>query len=69
MGCNEIILSSDCMEVIIMMQDGGNSYCLARLIDDCYDLATDFPKVLFEYCNHETNSVAHEPTRIARGSS
>jgi hypothetical protein len=57
------------MEVIIMMQDGGNSYCLARLIDDCYDLATDFPKVLFEYCNHETNSVAHEPTRIARGSS
>jgi hypothetical protein len=40
----------------------------AAVIDDCYHLATDFPKVIFGFCNREAdNTAAHKVARVARG--
>jgi hypothetical protein len=61
-------MASDCLEVVNMMQEGGYSLGIAAaVIDDCYHLATEFPKVIFEFCYREANSVAHEVARVARG--
>jgi hypothetical protein len=49
MGYNRIIFSLDCMDVIKMMHEGGNSSGVAAvMLDDCYYLAYDFPRVQFE---------------------
>jgi hypothetical protein len=59
LGCNRTIMASDCLEVVNMMQKGGYSLGIAAaVIDDCYHLATEFPKVIFEFCYREENSVA-----------
>jgi hypothetical protein len=51
-----------------MMQEGGYSLGIAAaVIDDCYHLATEFPKVIFEFCYREAYSVAHEVAKVARG--
>jgi hypothetical protein len=48
MGCNQIILSLDCLEVLNILKEGSNSLSIAAaIIDDCYFLATEFPKVIF----------------------
>lgn len=67
-GCNRIILSSDCLEAVNAMVEGGSSGPAAAIFDDCYHLATEFPKIIFEHCHREANSVAHELARVARGS-
>ena len=40
----------------------------AGIFDDCYHLACDFIKVQFDHVPRESNSVAHEIARLARGS-
>lgn len=69
MGCNRIIISSDCMEVTSVMQQGGNSHGIAAAVFlDCYHLATENLKFQFENSYREANVVAHKLARTARGS-
>jgi hypothetical protein len=70
MECIRIILSSDCLDVVInILKEGGNSLGIAAaIIEDCYQLATEFAKVIFEHSYREANSVAHELVRVARSS-
>jgi ribonuclease HI len=69
MGCNRIIISSDCSDVIKIMENRGNSSgAAAAVFDDCYHLSSEFSRVLYERSFREANAVAHELARIARGS-
>jgi hypothetical protein len=69
MGCNRVIMCSDCLDVVTTMQGGGNSHEVsAAVFDDCYYLASEFIKVQFEHNYREANAVAHELARLARGS-
>jgi ribonuclease HI len=44
-GCNRIIITSDCMEVVDTMKNGAISHGVAAVIfDDCYHLVCDFLK-------------------------
>jgi hypothetical protein len=55
--------------VVNLLKEGGNSLGIAvAIIDDCYQLATEFPKVIFEHSYREANSVAHELAMVARSS-
>jgi hypothetical protein len=48
--CNRSILTSDCMDAISVMKKGGQSSGVAAAIfDDCYHLALEFPKIIFEH--------------------
>ena len=45
-GCNKLISCSDNSSVIEAMEDGGYSNgTAATTLDDCYHLATEFPKI------------------------
>jgi hypothetical protein len=47
MRYNQIILSSDCLEVVNILKEGSNSLGIAAaIIDDCYFLVKEFPKVI-----------------------
>jgi hypothetical protein len=53
-GCNRIILTSVCMDAISVMKEGGQSSGVAAAIfDDCYHLASEFPKIIFEHSFRE----------------
>jgi hypothetical protein len=39
----------------------------AAIFDDCYHLALEFPKIIFEHSFKESYCVAHELARVARG--
>jgi ribonuclease HI len=68
-GCNRIIITSDCMEVVDTMKNGAISHGVAAVIfDDCYHFACDFIKISFEHVPREANVVAHELARAARSS-
>lgn len=57
MGCNRLIINSDCMEVINTMLDGGQSHGVAAaVLDDCYHLAREFVKKKFEHVTREGKS-------------
>jgi hypothetical protein len=69
MECIRIILSSDCLDVVNLLNEGGNSLGIAAaIIDDCYQLTMEFAKVIFEHSYREANSLAHELVRVARSS-
>jgi hypothetical protein len=56
------------MDAISVMKEGGQSSGVAAAIfDDCYHLASEFPKIIFEHSFRESNCVAHELARVARG--
>jgi hypothetical protein len=43
------------------MEEGGQSSGVAAAIfDDCYHLASEFPKIVFKHSFRESNCVAHE---------
>lgn len=59
-GCNKVIVNSDCMEVIQVMQDEGNSIgAAAAIYEECYFLARNFSSISFVHCPRESNRVAH----------
>lgn len=59
-GCNGVVLNSDCMEVVDIMKNGGNSIGPAAVIcEECSFLAQNFSRILFDHCPRESNSVAH----------
>jgi hypothetical protein len=63
-----VILTSDYMDVILVMKEVGQSSGVAATIfDDCYHLASEFPKIIFGHSFRESNCVAHELARVARG--
>lgn len=66
-GCNQIVINSDDMEVIDTMKNEGRSAGVAAaILDDCYFLACDFSLASFEHCNRKANKVAHELARLAK---
>ena len=59
--CNQIIIQSDCMEVVEIMGDGGfTANSAAAIYDECITIWLGFQKISIEHCRRETNQVAHE---------
>ncbi|KAI5013847.1 hypothetical protein ZWY2020_047339 [Hordeum vulgare] len=66
-GCNRLIISSNNLEVIDTMKDGGQSAgAAAAIFDDCFHYACDFLTVRFEHCNREANKIAHELASLGK---
>jgi hypothetical protein len=69
LGCNRMIVTSDCSEVVTTMLHGAQSHGIAAAIfDDCYRLSMEFVKIQFECSPCEMNYVADELARLANGS-
>ena len=59
-GCNRIEVNSDCVEVIDVMKNGGNSLGpAAAMYEECTLLCRSFTKVIFSHCPREANMAAH----------
>ena len=59
LGCNNLHVEADCMEVIDTMQNGGNSLGPAAAIyEECSFLACNFNIIEFNYCPREANMAA-----------
>ena len=66
-GCNKICVEADCMEVVEIMQGGGNSLGRATAIYEEYSfLATNFISILFSHCPRKANVVADLLARNSR---
>ena len=56
MGCNKLIVHSDCSEVIEVMRNGGNTFGpAAAIFEDCIFFCREFTEVIFEHCPREAN--------------
>jgi ribonuclease HI len=63
-GCNQIIIQSDCMEVVMITQDEGfiaNS--AAAIYDECNTIWSGFQDIKIGHCNREANQAAHNLAR------
>jgi hypothetical protein len=50
-GCNNLIINSDCMDVIETMQNGGNSLGgAAAIYEECSFLARNFTTPVLRFC-------------------
>jgi hypothetical protein len=59
-GCNKLIIQSECLEVIEILQNGGyTASAAAPIIDDMCIQVSYFSRVEFVSCTRESNSVAH----------
>jgi ribonuclease HI len=68
MGCSKLEVNSDCMEVInIMEQDGNSAGPAAAIYEECAFLARGFAKIIFSHCPRESNRVAHSLAAKAQG--
>jgi ribonuclease HI len=66
-GCNRLIIQSDCMEVVQIMKDGGfSANSTAAIYDDCNIIWSGFQDISIEHCSREANQVAHNLARRAR---
>ena len=69
-GCNKLLVESDCMEVVEIMQNGGNSLgAAAAIYEECSFLCRSFSRVSFAHCPREANKAAHVLASLAEGSS
>jgi ribonuclease HI len=67
-GCNRIEVNSDCMDVIEVMNQGGNSFGPAAAIyEECSMLCHSFVEVVFSHCPREANMAAHALARSSEG--
>ena len=58
-GCSKIIIQSDCLQVIEVLQTGSfPSTAAAAWFEDIYVQASSFTACEFSFCNREANSVA-----------
>jgi hypothetical protein len=65
-GCNLLIVQSDCMEVVQMMDNGGFSVTLAAaLYDECNIIWSGFQDISIEHCSREVNQVAQNLAKRA----
>jgi hypothetical protein len=68
-GCSKIEVNSDCMEVIEVMQQEGNSIGPAVAIyEECAFLSRGFAHVIYSYSPRDNNCVAHCLANRAEGS-
>ncbi|KAK1615246.1 hypothetical protein QYE76_020763 [Lolium multiflorum] len=68
-GCSRLKVESDCMEVIDVMKNGGNSLGPAAAIyEECSFLCRNFTEVVFGHCPREANRVADLLARNSEGS-
>ena len=59
LGCNKLYVEADCMEVIEVMHNGGNSLGPAAAIyEECSFLACNFSFIVFNHCPREANMAA-----------
>jgi ribonuclease HI len=67
-GCNKLIVESDCMEVVQTMQEGGFSRgAAAAIFEECGFLCRSFASVIFCHCAREANEAAHTLAARAEG--
>lgn len=67
LGIRNLIVESDCMEVINTMNDGGfSSTGTTAIYADCNVLSIGYTSVSFVHCPREENVVSHELARLAR---
>lgn len=60
-GCNRVVVNFDNQDAIQIMQGGEQCLRLAVVVlNDCYYMAFDFPRILFKHCYREANGVPHE---------
>jgi ribonuclease HI len=65
-GLQNFIVQTDCAQVVETMKNGGfSATSSAAIYDDCNILWSGFGKVSIEFCNRETNQVAHELARVS----
>jgi ribonuclease HI len=57
-GCNRIEVNSDCLDMIEMMRNGGNSFGPVATIYECSTLCRNFIIVQFFHCPREANVAA-----------
>ena len=66
LGVNRIIIQSDCLEAIEVLQAGAfSSTSAAPYYDDICIQATTFGKVCFSFCSRDANYVAHHLAKEA----
>jgi len=66
-GCNRLIVQSDCMEVVQIMKEGGfSANSAAAIYDDCNIIWSGFQDISIEHCSREANQVAHNLARRAQ---
>lgn len=59
-GANSIVARADNITIVdAMANNTGHSMVADPILDECRQICTDFGKVLFEFCNRESNTVAH----------
>ena len=69
MGCNKLYVEADCMEVIDVMQNGGNFLGHAAAIyEECTFLARNFSFIVFNHCPREANMAADVLARNSESS-
>jgi ribonuclease HI len=59
-GCNRIIVNSDCMQVVNTFRDGFSATSATAIYDDCFSIWMSFSLKTIEHCNRDANQVAHE---------
>jgi ribonuclease HI len=64
-GCSNLLVESDCSEVVEVMQNGGNSLgAAAAIYEECTFLCRGFSRVSFAHCPREANRAAHELSKF-----
>jgi hypothetical protein len=59
LGCNRLLVELDCMEVIEVMKNGGNSLSsVAKIYEECSFICRSFSNVSFSHYPRETNRTA-----------
>ena len=68
-GCNRLMIQSDCLEVVeTMKQDGISATAILNRYDECSQLWQDFVSISIKHGNREAHKVAHEVARLAMAS-
>ena len=59
-GCNRIIVNSDCMQVVTTIREGFSATTAAAVYDECLSIWMTFSSISIEHCNRDANQVVHE---------
>ena len=66
LGCGRVIVESDCLTVVEAINDQGNYLgSEAAVYTECVQLARDFGRIQFQFCNREANKVADCLAKVA----
>ena len=59
-GCNRIIVNSNCMQVVTTIREDFSATTTATIYDECLSIWMTFSSISIEHCNRGANQVAHE---------